>query len=97
MSANRSYQYFEKLGYVGVKSFQEKILEIFFGKTRSYIEIARAIRSPLAARAVGQALGRNPLPILIPCHRVLRHNQELGGFSAGLNRKQYLLQLEGRL
>lgn len=65
-----------------------------WGSTRTYGEIARAIGEPGAARAVGQASGRNPLPIVVPCHRVLS-STGLGGFSGGLERKQQLLALEG--
>jgi len=64
-----------------------------WGRTRTYGEIARAIGDPGAARAVGRANGRNPLPIVVPCHRVLS-GTGLGGFSAGLEWKQRLLALE---
>jgi methylated-DNA-[protein]-cysteine S-methyltransferase len=65
-----------------------------YGDTRSYAWIARQIGKPWGARAVGQALGRNPLPIIVPCHRVLKSDGGLGGFSGGLEMKQYLLNLE---
>ncbi len=72
--------------------------EISYGKTKSYAEIARQIGKPAAARAVGQALGRNPLAIIIPCHRVLASDGTLGGYGGGLEMKRYLLDLEaGRL
>jgi methylated-DNA-[protein]-cysteine S-methyltransferase len=71
--------------------------QIPYGDVRSYGEIARAIDSPHAARAVGQALGRNPLLIVVPCHRVLRSDGDLGGFGAGLGKKRALLTLEGYL
>jgi len=64
------------------------------GQTRSYGWIAKRIGKPSAARAVGQALGRNPIPILIPCHRVVRSNGQLGGFSGGIDMKQTLLAIE---
>jgi methylated-DNA-[protein]-cysteine S-methyltransferase len=64
------------------------------GKTRSYGEIALAIGNPGAARAVGQACGANPIPVLIPCHRVLAAGGDLGGFSAGLELKRTLLARE---
>jgi len=67
------------------------------GRTRSYAEIARAIDKPKAARAVGGACGANPVPVLVPCHRVLAANRRLGGFSAGLEWKRLLLQGEGIL
>lgn len=65
------------------------------GQTRSYAEVARAIGKPRAARAVGGACGANPIPVLVPCHRVLAAHQQLGGFSGGLNWKRALLQREG--
>jgi O-6-methylguanine DNA methyltransferase len=68
--------------------------EIPYGKTRSYAEVARIIGKPSAPRAVGQALGRNPLLIIIPCHRVLASDGTLGGFGGGLELKRYLLDLE---
>ena len=64
-----------------------------WGQTRTYGEIARAIGDPGAARAVGRANGRNPLPIIVPCHRVVS-STGLGGFSAGLQWKQRLQALE---
>jgi len=65
-----------------------------YGQTRSYRWIAERMGKPRAMRAVGQALGRNPLPIVIPCHRVIRGDGNLGGFSGGLNMKRLLLRLE---
>ena len=66
-----------------------------WGKTISYRGLAEQIGKSNAARAVGQALGRNPIPILIPCHRILAKDDRLGGFSAGLDWKRHLLALEG--
>jgi methylated-DNA-[protein]-cysteine S-methyltransferase len=65
-----------------------------FGETRSYAWIARAIQNPKSVRAVGQALGANPLPIIIPCHRVVSSSGALGGFGGGLLMKKKLLALE---
>ena len=65
-----------------------------FGETLSYGEVADAVGSPRAARAVGQAVGSNPLPIVIPCHRVLAAHGRLGGFGGGLDWKRFLLRLE---
>jgi len=65
------------------------------GKTTTYGEIARGVRRPGASRAVGQAVGANPIPILVPCHRVLAAGGKLGGYSAGLRRKRWLLAHEG--
>ena len=66
-----------------------------FGETRSYLQIAQQIGRPTAARAVGAANGKNPLPIVIPCHRVIGSDGSLTGFSGGLAVKLYLLELEG--
>jgi methylated-DNA-[protein]-cysteine S-methyltransferase len=78
--------------------FQLTVLEalqrIPFGETRSYGELAREIGRPNASRAVGAANGRNPLPIVIPCHRVIGSNGTLTGFGGGLEIKQFLLDLE---
>ena len=68
---------------------------ITIGQTKSYAEVANAIGRPKATRAVGQACGANPIPVLIPCHRVLAANHKLGGFSAGLSWKEKLLDIEG--
>ena len=65
------------------------------GQTRSYGEIARDVGSPKAVRAVGGACGANPIPVLVPCHRVLAANQKIGGFSSGLDWKRKLLAGEG--
>src|SRR5262249_10548211 len=75
-----------------------KALEgIPFGQTYSYSKIAEVIGSPKAVRAVGAANGRNPLPIVIPCHRVIGANGSLTGFGGGMERKEMLLRLEGAL
>jgi len=69
--------------------------EIPCGETRSYLDIAKRIGRPKAVRAVGAANGRNPLPIVIPCHRVIGADGSLTGFGGGLDTKRYLLNLEG--
>ena len=78
--------------------FQLRVLEqlqrIPYGETRSYGEIAQAIGRPAAPRAVGAANGRNPIPIVIPCHRVIGSRGELTGFAGGLETKRFLLELE---
>jgi len=66
------------------------------GETRSYGWLAEKIGRPRAARAVGQALARNPLPVVFPCHRVIRSDGGLGGFYSGTRAKKYLLELERR-
>jgi O-6-methylguanine DNA methyltransferase len=70
------------------------LMDIPYGETVSYKEIARAIGQPSAIRAVGSAVGRNPLPIVLPCHRVIASDGSIGGFSAGLELKRRLLKLE---
>ncbi len=88
----------DKLDLSRATTFQREVWEmarlIPYGETRSYIWVAEQIKKPRAARAVGQALGRNPLPIIIPCHRVLASNGKLGGYSGGLEMKKHLLSLE---
>jgi len=71
------------------------VARIPFGRTLSYGEVAGAVGNPRASRAVGQAVGANPLPLLIPCHRVLAARDGLGGFGGGLRWKRFLLRLEG--
>ena len=71
-----------------------RLLEIPYGETRSYGEIARQIGRPRAVRAVGQANGANRIAIMVPCHRVIRQNGDLGGYGAGIWRKRRLLDLE---
>lgn len=68
---------------------------ITFGRTSTYGEIAKKIGHPTAARAVGRALGSNPIPIVIPCHRVIGASGKLTGYAGGLDRKITLLELEG--
>jgi methylated-DNA-[protein]-cysteine S-methyltransferase len=68
-----------------------------FGKTSSYQRIAAAAGSPAGSRAAGNALGANPLPIVVPCHRVLRTGGAIGGYGGGVDRKRWLLELEGAL
>ena len=73
----------------------EALRRIPFGETVSYAELARRIGTPDAVRAVGAANGRNPLPIIVPCHRVIGADGSLTGFGGGLERKRWLLEHEG--
>jgi methylated-DNA-[protein]-cysteine S-methyltransferase len=86
------------LDLAGATPFQRAVWRalrrIPYGQTRSYAKIARAVGRPRAFRAVGAACGNNPLPLLIPCHRVVASNGKIGGFSSGLRWKKYLLALE---
>lgn len=81
--------------------FQQRVwremLRIQAGQTSHYGAIARAIGKPGASRAVGAACGSNPIPVLVPCHRVLAADRKLGGFSGGLHWKKLLLEREGTL
>ncbi|HJU64057.1 MAG TPA: methylated-DNA--[protein]-cysteine S-methyltransferase [Gemmatimonadaceae bacterium] len=81
--------------------FQQRVwsalLEVPYGATCSYMSIARRLGDPRATRAVGAANGRNPIPIIIPCHRVIGADGTLTGYGGGLERKRYLLRLEGAL
>jgi O-6-methylguanine DNA methyltransferase len=77
------------------KSVWNALRKISSGRTKSYGEIAQAIGRPGAVRAVGGACGANPVPVLVPCHRVLATNKKLGGFSGGLDWKRELLLREG--
>ncbi len=76
------------------RSVWRRLQEIPYGETISYGELARRVGNPKASRAVGSANGANPLPIVIPCHRVIAGNGTLGGFGGGLPTKQALLALE---
>ncbi len=88
----------DRLDLSGGTPFQRQVWEtaklIPYGQTQSYGWIARQMGNPKAVRAVGQALGKNPLPIIVPCHRVLASGGKLGGFSSGLDLKRRLLSLE---
>ncbi|MGH8797701.1 MAG: methylated-DNA--[protein]-cysteine S-methyltransferase, partial [Caldimonas sp.] len=72
----------------------QALLAIEPGTTRSYADIAREIGKPVAMRAVGAAVGKNPVSILVPCHRVIGSNGSLTGYAGGLDRKTALLRLE---
>lgn len=78
------------------KSVWQALLTIPFAETRSYGELARQIGQPTASRAVGAANGKNPLSIVVPCHRVIGSSGKLTGFAGGLDVKEFLLKLEGR-
>ena len=75
----------------------EKLCKIPYGKTWSYYDLAKAIGNPKSVRAVGRINSQNPIPIIIPCHRVILKNGNLGGYSGGLVIKDWLLRHEGVL
>ena len=97
--AGRAAQNLPPLDLSAGTEFQKRVWsalrKISAGKTKSYGEIAQAIGKPKAVRAVGGACAANPVPIFVPCHRVLAANKKLGGFSSGLDWKRKLLQREG--
>lgn len=84
-------------GTVFQQSVWQALLAIPRGRTTSYATLSRRIGQPLAVRAVGAAVGRNPLSIVVPCHRVVGADGSLTGYAGGLERKSALLQLEGAL
>jgi O-6-methylguanine DNA methyltransferase len=97
--AGRAPRSFPPLDLSAGTPFQQTVWralgKIPVGQTLSYGEIARAIGKPKAVRAVGGACGANPIPVLVPCHRVVAANGKLGGFSGGLDWKRTLLEHEG--
>ena len=76
------------------KAVWRELQKIPYGETRSYEDIAVAIGNQKAVRAIGQANGRNPIMIVVPCHRVIRKNGDISGFACGVEAKRYLLNLE---
>lgn len=90
----------DKLDLDGTTDFQQSVWRVVRqiprGKTRSYGWVAAKAGSPKAARAVGRAMATNPVPIIIPCYRVISGNGKLGGFGGGLKLKKFLLDLEER-
>ncbi len=98
--AGRRRQFDVPLDLRGLSEFARRVLELCrqipYGATASYGEIARKAGRAGAARAVGRVMARNPVPILVPCHRVVRADGALGGFGAGLAAKRELLALERR-
>ena len=78
------------------KSVWKALLSIEYGSTVSYAEEAKMLGSPKAVRAVANANGKNPIAILIPCHRVISSNGSIGGYTGGVWRKEFLLSLENR-
>jgi methylated-DNA-[protein]-cysteine S-methyltransferase len=102
-------EYFERrrdrfdlpLDWALTKGFTQRVLRrtarIPYGDVLTYTEVASAAGSPRGSRAAGNALGANPIPIVVPCHRVVRTGHALGGYTGGLERKEFLLELEGAL
>ena len=78
-----------------MKEVWTALQEIPYGETKTYGQIAQRIGKPKAARAIGMANHRNPIPIIIPCHRVIGSNGKLVGYALGMEKKEFLLMLEG--
>jgi methylated-DNA-[protein]-cysteine S-methyltransferase len=91
-------EFAQKIDPVSGTEFEKNVWftlrEIPFGETRTYKWLAEKIGKPNASRAVGQALGKNPLPIILPCHRIIESDGSLGGYSGGIDIKRRLLEIE---
>lgn len=77
------------------KSVWQAVNEIPFGQTTTYMKLSQKLGNPAAIRAVGAAIGANPVLVIVPCHRIIGTNGQLTGYAGGLERKQALLELEG--
>ena len=97
----KNVDFSETMDLRGATPFELKVWDmtmgIPYGEARSYNWIARQIGNPKEVQAVGQALKRNRLPIIVPCHRVINKSGDLGGFSGGVELKRKLLKIEGRV
>ena len=91
-------EFTQKIEFTKGTEFEKKIwlalAEIPYGQTRTYKWLAEKVGQPTAFRAVGQALSRNPLPIILPCHRVIESDGSIGGYSSGIDIKRRLLEME---
>ena len=98
---NGNRKLFEIPFKLNVPPFYKKVLlevkKVKYGETASYGKIARMVENSKAVRAVGTANAKNPLPIIIPCHRIISSNDNIGGYSGGLDKKLYLLDHESSL
>jgi methylated-DNA-[protein]-cysteine S-methyltransferase len=99
--AGRRTKFDLRVDWSVLRGFTQKVLQetarIDFGEVRTYADVAAGAGSPRAVRAAGNALGANPMPIVVPCHRVVRTGGALGGYTGGVERKEFLLRLEGSL
>lgn len=84
-------------GTIFQQAVWKQLQKIPFGRTWSYQQLASAVGKPAAVRAVGNANGRNPIPVIIPCHRVIQKDGKIGGYSGGIEIKDWLLEHEGVL
>ncbi len=87
----------QPMGTLFQRKVWQALLDIPWGETRSYLDVAHAVGNPKGVRAVAQAIGKNPIGIIIPCHRVIGKDGSLTGFGGGLPMKATLLALEGAL
>jgi methylated-DNA-[protein]-cysteine S-methyltransferase len=91
-------EFTQKIGFMSGTEFEKAVwhalMKIPYGETRTYKWLAEKIGKPNASRAVGQALSRNPIPVIIPCHRVIESDGSLGGYSGGIDIKRRLLDIE---
>lgn len=87
----------DNIGTVFEQRVWKELGNIPYGTTISYKQLAKRVGVPRGFQAVGRANAANPLPIIIPCHRVLSHDGSLGGYSAGIKTKEFLLRLEGAI
>jgi methylated-DNA-[protein]-cysteine S-methyltransferase len=99
--AGRRREFELEIDWSLTRGFTRRVLQatsrIDYGALRSYAEVAARAGSPRAVRAAGNALGANPIPVVVPCHRVVRTGGALGGYTGGVERKEFLLGLEGTL
>lgn len=99
--ASRRDRFEMALDWALIGGFRRRILEVTaripFGSVSTYQDVAGRAGQPKGARAAGQALGGNPIPVVIPCHRVLRSGGGMGGYAGGTDRKEFLLRLEGAM
>lgn len=95
---NGREEFTQKIGFTKGTEFDKKVWlalkEIPYGETRTYKWLAEKIGKPNASRAVGRALSRNPIPIILPCHRVIESDGSIGGYSSGVDIKRRLLEIE---
>lgn len=103
--SGRASDFTPKLSFEGVSSFRRKVFEILlgvpYGKLTTYGQIARRLEAEtgkrVSAQAVGGAVGHNPIALIVPCHRVIGANNSLTGYAGGLDKKAFLLKLEGSI
>jgi methylated-DNA-[protein]-cysteine S-methyltransferase len=95
---NGGEEFTQKIGFTKGTEFDMNVWltlqEVPYGETRTYKWLAEKVGKPAASRAVGQALSRNPLPILLPCHRIIESDGSIGGYSGGVDIKRRLLEIE---